>query len=97
MNKIYVGQTDLTIELTTNKNITGATSTKVLYKKPDGVLGEFDAAIKDPVLGIIEFVVSNALEINLAGNWTIWAKIVDQQGLVSIGESSKFICYNQGD
>ena len=43
MGKIYQGQTDLTIALSTEKDLSGATSLKIKFKKPDGISGEWTA------------------------------------------------------
>jgi len=96
MGKIYSGQTDLTIKLQTNKDLTGVTSTKILYRKPNGVEGEFNATVIDIPKGIIQYVVSSATDFENVGRWTVWAKIVDAGGLVSIGEPSVFNVEKEG-
>lgn len=90
MGKIFIEQTDLTIQLKTFKNIANAQSVKIKYRKPNGVIGEWTANIVDETTGVIDF---NAFagQIDIAGNWTIWAKIVDENGLISIGETSTFL------
>jgi hypothetical protein len=90
MGKIFIGQTDLTIQLKTFKNIANAQSVKIKYRKPNGILGEWTANIVDATNGIIDF---NAFagQVDIAGNWTIWAKIVDENGLISIGETATFL------
>lgn len=86
MAKIYVGQTDLTIQLVTGKNIHNAQSVRIKYKNPLGVLGEFVASVANSGTGIIEYNVLSVNDINVSGNWTLWAKVVDAQGLISFGE-----------
>lgn len=95
MGKIYQGQTDLTIALTTEKDITGATETKIKFSKPNGVTGEWTATITNPTEGIIEYDV-DADDIDVVGKYTIWAKITDSQGLVSYGEPSIFNVNKEG-
>lgn len=87
MGKIYVGQTDLTIKLTTGKNLTGITNVKVIFRNPNGVEGEFAATVVEAVTGVIQYVVTSANDLNVTGDWLFWAKVVNAQGLVSIGES----------
>jgi hypothetical protein len=96
MGKIYVGQTDLTIKLETGKNLTGITSAEIKYRNPAGVLGYFTAVVSDPVKGIIDYSVTSAGDINIAGDWTFWAKITDNQGLISIGEPFTYRVNKQG-
>lgn len=94
MSKIYATQTDLTIRLTTGKDITGATSVKILYKNAKGVSGEWTASIENAPAGIIKYdIISPLLE---AGKWILWAKVVDTQGLISVGEPSEMIVKNEG-
>ena len=84
MGKIYDAQTDLTLKLETGKNLTGISNVKICYRNPINEVGEFAAVVTDETKGII----AHALTAPLAksGEWKIWAKIVDEQGLVSIGE-----------
>lgn len=96
MGKIYVGQTDLTIELTTNKNIYNAQSVKINYKKPNGDIGFFNGVIVNSGRGIIKYDLTSASDINLDGKWTIWATVTDAEGLTSIGEPATFIVYKEG-
>lgn len=93
MSKIYTTQTDLTITLNTGKNITGATSVKIAYKNPKGILGEWTATIEDATAGIITYNIIEPLAIEKT--WTIWAKITDSSGLISIGEPSNFVVYKE--
>jgi len=51
-NKIYSGQTELQIRLTTGVTITGA-ACQVKYRKPSGKEGAWDATIEDATAGII--------------------------------------------
>ena len=57
---------------------------KICYRNPINEVGEFPAVVTDETKGII----AHALTAPLAksGEWKIWAKIVDEQGLTSIGE-----------
>lgn len=84
MGKIYEAQTDLTLRLETGKNLAGISNVKIGYRNPNNEVGEFNAVVLDANKGII----SHALTAPLAkvGEWKLWAKIVDTQGLVSIGE-----------
>lgn len=95
MAKIYVGQTDLTIQLVTGKDITNVQSVKIKYKNPLGVLGEFTASIVNASTGIIKYDILSVNDINMHGTWILWAKIVDFQGLVSIGEATTMTVYKE--
>ena len=97
MSKIYVGQTDLTIILDTKKDLTGVVTAEIAYRKPDGSTGAFDADISDPSKGIMQYEITSASEINMNGEWTVWAKTIDGDGKVSIGEPDTFIVYLEGN
>ena len=63
MGDIFVGQTALTLRLTTGENIAGATC-KIKYKKPDDTEGEWDADINDAATGVIDYEVDDADDID---------------------------------
>jgi len=96
MGKIYLGQTDLTIELETGKNITGYT-VKVGFRNPKGTLGCFDASLKDPLNGKVECIINNENQLNMSGEWNIWVRATSPSGKISIGEASKFTVYQEGN
>lgn len=83
MGKIYDNQTDLTLIVKTGKDLTGITDIKIKTINPKGVNGTFIAEVEDEVSGVIKYIISEAL---VAGKWTCWAEIVDEYGLLSIGE-----------
>jgi len=96
MGKIYVGQTDLTIKITTGKDLTTAVSAKLMYINPSKVTGNFTATIVDAPKGIIEYSVTSPTNFNVKGRWILWAEVTDDQGLVSIGEPSNLEFHTPG-
>ena len=84
MGKIYDAQTDLTLKLETGKNLTGISNVKICYRNPINEVGEFTAVVVDETKGIIAHALTAPL--TKSGEWKLWAKIIDEQGLVSIGE-----------
>jgi hypothetical protein len=92
MSKIYANQTDLTLRLETGKDITGALSVKMCYKNPLGVSGEWIAEIEGTT--IVKYNIIAPLGI--VGKWTRWAKVVDAQGKISVGEPSNFDVSKEG-
>lgn len=96
MNNVYIGQTDLTIKIRTNKDLTNITSAKILYKKPSNVTGEFIATVIKPLSGIIQYIVSSETDFNIIGEWVLWVEIVDDNNLVSIGEPCTINVLAQG-
>lgn len=92
MSKIYANQTDLTLRLETGKDITGASSTKMCYRDPNGSLGEWVAEIEGTT--IVKYSIIAPLGI--VGKWTNWVKVVDSQGKISVGEPSNFNVSKEG-
>jgi hypothetical protein len=94
MSRIYGTQTDLTISLATSKDLTGATSLKIVFRTPQGNSGEWNATIQDATSGIIKYdIVSPLTEV---GVWRIWAKVINSSGKLMIGEPTHFTVYNEG-
>lgn len=83
MGDIYDNQTDLTIRLETQKPLSGITDVKIAYSDPDNETGEFVAIVTDAAKGIISYAIQEPLK---AGEWVFWAKVINTQGLVSIGK-----------
>ena len=66
MSNVYKNQDYLTIYLDTNVTLTGASSLKILYKKPDGTQGEWDGEIDSTTK--IKYAVESG-DIDQAGEW----------------------------
>ena len=96
MGKVYVGQTALTITLTTGEDATDATC-KIKYKKPNGDTGAWDATIVTAATGVIRYSVASSTIIDQAGEWTVWAYITFNDATVAAGEPLKFTVYNEGE
>ena len=96
MGKVYVGQTALTITLTTGVDVTDATCL-VKYKKPYGTTGSWPATIITPTTGVIRYAVTASTIIDEKGEWTAWSHITFDDGTVAAGEPIKFTVYNEGE
>lgn len=59
-----------TIELETNYDITTATSTKILYQKPDGTKGEWAAVVTDTTK--LSVALTNS-SLDQSGTWIFQA------------------------
>lgn len=88
MAQIYDLQTDLTIKLETGRSLVGTWSVFIITKNPNEEMGSFTAVVDNAEKGIIKYVITAPLLI--VGEWTMWAKAIDDQGLVSIGTPSTF-------
>lgn len=95
MGKIYVGQTALTIQLTTGVDIAGATC-KIKYEKPDKSTGFWTAAIVDTTTGVIKYEIVSADDIDQAGTWIVWAYVTFSGGTVCAGEPVAIVVHSEG-
>lgn len=95
MSQIFVGQTDLTLRMTVNRDITGATVTNIAFRKPNGDQGEFNASIEDATNGILAYPAIDG-ELDMEGKWTFWAEIVLVSGLKAIGTPYEHTIYAPG-
>jgi hypothetical protein len=95
MNQVFVGQTDLLIKMFVDRNIVGATVTRIAYRNPKGVEGFFNATVENATTGILVYPAINN-ELNVAGTWTFWAEITLASGLIAIGTPFNYRISNKG-
>jgi hypothetical protein len=95
MSKIFDGQTSLRIKVKTFTALTGATSSIIKFKKPDGTLGSFSAGVIDELNGDI-LHECNEGDIDQAGWWSFWAFIEFGDGRTAAGEVSKVFVWEEG-
>lgn len=90
MSSVYKNQDYLTIYLDTNTALTGATSLKILYKKPDGTQGEWTGEISNIASNSsysdsgIKYAVESG-DIDQAGEWGFQSYFV-LNGEIGYGE-----------
>jgi hypothetical protein len=96
MQRIYIGQTDLSIVVRVNQNIAGATITRIAYIAPSGTRATWNASIQDAANGVIAYSAVNN-EFNQVGAWTLWADITLSTGLRAIGSPSIVNVVNAGN
>jgi len=94
MGKIYKGQSALRITLNTFSDLEGIQNAVIKYRKPDGTMGEFTAAVSDMAKGII-FHECIEGELNLSGWWSFWAFVTFADGRTAAGESAKVYIWNE--
>ena len=96
MGKIYKNQTALKLVATVGEDITGAISTLIKYRKPDGSTGSFTATSTDDANGVIEYAVTSSEDIDQAGPWTFWGDVTFSTGSRAPGEPWEEIVYMDG-
>jgi hypothetical protein len=95
MSQVFVGQTDLLIRCTVNRNISGATVTRIAYRNPNGVEGYFNATVENATTGVLVYPAVNN-ELNVANTWTFWAEVTLASGLIAIGTPFNYRISNKG-
>ena len=96
MGKIYLNQSSLRIQLTTDVDITGATVTDIKYAKPSGIAGSWTATIDDPGAGSIYYDLTG-IELDEVGTWTFWAYVTFADTRSAPGEPVKVTVYTEGE
>ena len=98
MGKVYKGQTDLTIEVTVNFDLTDFYSAVLIFKSPKGIEKiAINTVVIDPIKGVLKFTPIDDTFFNIVGEWKCWAKCVNKYGLISIGEPANFYLYEEGN
>ncbi|GHT81664.1 hypothetical protein FACS1894130_13370 [Spirochaetia bacterium] len=95
MRRIHKGQSALRITVKTFTNLEGIDGAVIRYRKPDGSLGEFAAAVGDGAKGVI-FHECVAGELDKAGWWSLWAFITFEDGRTAAGEAVKVFIWEEG-
>ena len=95
MGRIFKGQSALRIALKTFCDLEGAILTLIKYRKPNGIIGEFAAAIGDTAHGNI-FHECIEGEIDVSGWWAFWAFVTFADGRTAAGEAAKVYIWNEG-
>ena len=97
MVKVFVAETGVKFVLDTEDDLTGVTLRLIKYMKPDGTLGSWIAIDEgDPADGNISHAITLVTELDLAGRWVFWAKIVHADNSVSYGEAEGYTIYPEG-
>ena len=95
MGKVFKGQTALRINLKTFTDLEDVLNTVIKYRKPNGKVGEFAAAVEDATQGII-FHECIEGEIDVSGWWAFWAYVTFADGRTAAGEAAKVYVWNEG-
>jgi hypothetical protein len=95
MGKIFEWQSALRITVKTLCDLEGVLSAVIRYRKPNGISGEFTAAVSDSENGII-FHECIEGEIDISGWWSFWAFITFADGRTAAGETAKVFVWKEG-
>ena len=67
----------------------------IKFSKPNGIMGEFAAAVGDMAKGII-FHECIEGDLDVSGWWSFWAFITFTDGRTAAGETAKVYIWKQG-
>jgi hypothetical protein len=95
MGKIFKGQSALRITVKTFTDLEDIENAVIRYRKPDGVTGEFPAAVGDSVKGVI-FHECIEGELDVTGWWSFWAFVTFADGRTAAGEAAKVFIWKEG-
>ena len=95
MGRIFVRQSALRITLKTFTDLEGIISAVIKYRKPNGKIGEFAAAVSDIAKGFIFHDVIEG-ELDMSGWWRFWAFITFADGRTAAGEAAKVYVWYEG-
>ena len=97
--KVFVGQTALRTKLFSGIDLTGVQTAEIKYIKPaeTPVVDTWPAIIELPEsYGAIYFDATASTDIDVAGEWKIWAYITFLDGRVAPGDATTFKVYEEG-
>ena len=95
MGKIFKGQSALRLTLKTFTDLDGAIKAIIKYCKPNGIVGEFAAAVADTAHGVI-FHECIEGDLDMSGWWSFWAHITFADGRTAAGEAAKVYIWHEG-
>jgi hypothetical protein len=97
--KVYVGQTALTIRLNTFIPLENILSVQIKYIKPrqPTVIKTWNASIYDKDEGIIEYKIKSKTDLDQPGLWTCWAHITFTDGTFAPGQPAQFQVFPEGE
>ena len=96
MGRIFIGQSALRITLKTFCDLEGIEKAVIRYRKANGAIGEFTAAVGDTAQGVI-FHECIEGEIDVSGWWAFWAFVTFADGRTAAGETAKVFIWNEGN
>ena len=95
MSKIFKNQSALRITARTFCDLEAIEKVVIKYRKPDGECGEFSAAVRDVVKGVISHECIEG-EIDVSGWWAFWAVVTFADGRTAAGEAAKVFVWDMG-
>lgn len=96
MADYFVGQTNLTIQLDTGVNLTGATCL-IKYKKPNRKIGQWSATVNGSDNTKMDYEVVDKYQLDVHGLWNFWAHATFPDSSVGIGSVVSQEIKEEGD
>jgi len=86
MSNVYVGQSNLRIQLTAVCSTTGALTTLIKAKSPTGATTSWSATVSIASTGTMYHDLTAAAELATEGVWSFWTHVTFADGRVGIGD-----------
>lgn len=82
---LYQNQTKAIIKMDVEEDITGSVA-KIQWRKPSGAIGFFPGSITNQVLGLFQYQILSANDLDEFGDYTFWADIIYADGKQIFGD-----------
>ena len=92
---MFKGQAALRITLKTFVDLEGIENAVIRFRKPNGKIGEFEAAVGDSTQGVIWHECIEG-DIDVSGWWAFWAFITFADGRTAAGQTAKVFIWKEG-
>lgn len=89
MNKVFSGQTKLTLTVNLATAIPDVVTAVLEYETSQGTRGEWPATIANPTTGVLTVDFPTASQSRPAGRWKVWPKLTYADGKVIYGTVSQ--------
>jgi hypothetical protein len=87
---VIAGDTGIVIQVTVGIDLTGALTTELHVRRPDGLEVQWTAAVVDPANGILQYQTGVG-DLDIAGLYALHAYIVDVSSFIHTGEVVTFL------
>jgi hypothetical protein len=89
MNKVFSGQTKLTLTVELKTPITDVVTAVLQYENPRAAKGEWSAVITDAATGILTIEITTEQQTHPAGRWKLWPKLTYIDGKIIYGTATE--------
>jgi hypothetical protein len=89
INKIYIGQTNIRIWVSTGADLTGATTTTIEVRQPTDTAVVWTATISNASDGSLYYDITSTSTLPIKGDYRLQPKVVFSDNTISYGTTTK--------